>query len=115
MARRRGDELPKQRRPLTYDYSFLADEKVWLLVRGEDFPETLRIESVQKRVRTWAKRNGYTREAGYVVETRIERLDPDSGEPYRPADERRSGKVAKALEYGLSVHIHRDAPHAGAG
>ena len=39
VARRRGAKLPKQRRPLSYDYSFLADEKVWLLVRGEDFPE----------------------------------------------------------------------------
>ncbi len=115
MARRRGDELPKQRRRLNYDYSFLADEKVWLLVRGEDFPEGLRIESVQKRVRNWAARHGYTRAAGYVVETRVEKLDPDSGEAYRPARGTRSANDAGALEYGLSVHVHRDAPRVDAG
>ena len=71
---------------------------------------------MQKRVRTWAKRHGYTRSAGYVVETRVEKLDPDSGQAYRPAGETRSANDAGApLEYGLSVHIHRDAPHAGAG
>ena len=116
MARRRGDELPKQRRRLNYDYSFLADEKVWLLVRGEDFPEGLRIESVQKRVRNWAARHGYTRAAGYVVETRVEKLDPDTREPYAPGKARRSINAADAsLEYGLSVHVHRDAPRVDAG
>ena len=86
MARRRGDELPKQRRPLADDYSFLADEKVWLLVRGEDFPEGPRIESVQKRVRNWAGRHGYTRAAGYVVETRWRRSTPTAARPTGPLE-----------------------------
>ena len=84
-------------------------------MRGEDFPEGIRIESVQKRVRTWAERHGYTRDAGYVVETRVEKLDPDSGEAYRPARGTRSANDAGALEYGLSVHVHRDAPCVDAG
>jgi hypothetical protein len=48
-------------------------------VRGVDFEPDVAIATVRRRIRDWARRAGYSRERGYVLETRTVPRHPKRG------------------------------------
>lgn len=63
------DEFPTRRRGLAWDFSRVADGRVYLLRRGRDFD--VQVESLRHAARKWAT------ERGMKVETRSQFTDHD--------------------------------------
>jgi hypothetical protein len=102
----------KQRPPAGWDFSFLSDGEPWLLVRGVDFEPDVTLASARRRIREWARREGYGLERGYVLETRTVARHPTRGQDYRELKAVPKRDRATRPEYGLAVRLVKDPERA---
>jgi hypothetical protein len=106
-------ELPKRETPTRgFDFSFLTDGQPWLLVRGVDFEPEVAIATVRRRIRDCAQREGYSRERGYVLETRTVARHPKRGQDHRELKGVPKRDKRTRPEYGLAVRLVTDRERA---
>jgi hypothetical protein len=109
----RLSELPKRDTPTRgFDFSFLTDGQPWLLVRGVDFEPEVALATVRRRVRDWTESEGYSRERGYVLETRTVARHPTRGTDYRELKAISKRDKRTRAEYGLAVRLVKDRERA---